>query len=148
MLTASRLNFRVIHCLCFRLCQRTQIAGCLAEQTLPLISSFMLDRSCDRLLTRRVTKQRDSFKTRLTGYWLLPVCRYTGRKRSGYNRYRNSLLLASRTEVLEVMEPLALKFGDTPSIPIGCNRLQSVAIGCNRLQPIRKFGVSMVLFHV
>ena len=27
----------------------------------------------------------------------------------------------------EVLEPLAPKFGDTPSIPIGCNRLQSVA---------------------
>ena len=27
----------------------------------------------------------------------------------------------------EVLEPLAQKFGDTPSIPIGCNRLQSVA---------------------
>ena len=45
--TASRLNFRVIHCLCFRLCQRTRIACCLAEQTLPLVSSFMLDRSLD-----------------------------------------------------------------------------------------------------
>ena len=29
--------------------------------------------------------------------------------------------------MLEVLEPLAPKFGDTPSIPIGCNRLQSVA---------------------
>ena len=37
--------------------------------------------------------------------------------------------------MLEVMEPLALKFGDTSSIPIGCNRLQ----------PIGKFGVSTVL---
>ena len=46
-----------------------------------------------------------------------------------------SLLLASRTEVLEVMEPLAPKFGDTPSIPIGWNRLQSIG----------KFGVSAVL---
>ena len=27
----------------------------------------------------------------------------------------------------EVLEPLAPKVGDTPSIPIGCNRLQSVA---------------------
>ena len=27
----------------------------------------------------------------------------------------------------EVLEPLAPTFGDTPSIPIGCNRLQSVA---------------------
>ena len=37
--------------------------------------------------------------------------------------------------MLEVMELLAPKFGDTPSIPIGCNRLQ----------PIGKFGVSTVL---
>ena len=37
--------------------------------------------------------------------------------------------------MLEVMEPLALKFGDTPNI----------GIGCNRLQPIGKFGVSTVL---
>ena len=37
--------------------------------------------------------------------------------------------------MLEVMEPLAPKFGDKPSIPIGCNRLQ----------PIGKFGVSTVL---
>ena len=29
--------------------------------------------------------------------------------------------------MLEVLEPLAPKFGDTPIIPIGCNRLQSVA---------------------
>ena len=29
--------------------------------------------------------------------------------------------------MLEVLEPLAQKCGDTPSIPIGCNRLQSVA---------------------
>ena len=29
--------------------------------------------------------------------------------------------------MLEVLEPLAPKFGDTPSIRIGCNRLQSVA---------------------
>ena len=64
--TASRLNFRVIQCLCFRLCQRTRIACSLAEKTLPLISSFMLDRSRDCLLTRRVTKQRDSFNTMLT----------------------------------------------------------------------------------
>ena len=28
---------------------------------------------------------------------------------------------------MDVLEPLAPKFGDTPSIPIGCNRLQSVA---------------------
>ena len=46
-----------------------------------------------------------------------------------------SLLLASRTEVSEVLEPLAPTFGDTPSIPIGCNRLQ----------PIGKFGVATVL---
>ena len=37
--------------------------------------------------------------------------------------------------MLEVLEPLAPKFGDTPSIPIGCNRLQ----------PIGKFGVATVL---
>ena len=35
----------------------------------------------------------------------------------------------------EVLEPLAPKFGDKPSIPIGCNRLQ----------PIGKFGVATVL---
>ena len=62
--TESRL--KVIRCLCFRLCRRTRIACCLAEQTLPLISSFMLDRSRDCLLTRWVTMQRDSPKTRLT----------------------------------------------------------------------------------
>ena len=28
---------------------------------------------------------------------------------------------------MEVLEPLAPTFGDPPSIPIGCNRLQSVA---------------------
>ena len=133
--TASRLNFRVIHCLCFRLCQRTRIACCLAEQTLPFISSFMLDRSRDCLLTRRVTKQRDSFKTRLTDSYFQFVATPADSDQVVNNWYRNSLLLASRMEVLEVMEPLALKFGDTPSIPIGCNRLQ----------PIRKFGVSTVL---
>ena len=40
-----------------------------------------------------------------------------------------------------MLEPLAPKFGDTPSIPIGCNRLQ---LG-NRLQSIEKFGVSTIL---
>ena len=78
--------------------------------------------------------QRDSSKTRLTDRYFQFVAQYTGRKRSGYNRYTISLLLASRTEVLEVMEPLAPKFGDTPSIPIGCNRLQ----------PMGKFGVSTI----
>ena len=126
--TASRLNFRVIHCLCFRLCQRTRIACCLAEQTLPLISSFMLDRSRDCLLTRRVTKQRDSFKTRLTDSHFQFVA-------APAESDQVTTDTESRTEVLEVMEPLALKFGNTPSIPIGCNRLQ----------PIRKFGVSTVL---
>ena len=37
----------------------------------------------------------------------------------------------------EVLEPLAPKFGDTPSIPI-----------CNRLQPIGKFGVATVLQQI
>ena len=64
--TESSLNFIVIRGPCFRVCRRTRIACCLAEQTLPLISAFMLDRSRDCLLTRRVTMQRDSPKTRLT----------------------------------------------------------------------------------
>ena len=65
--TASRLNFIVIHCLCFRLGHRTVLElHAVSPNKLPLISSSMLDRSPDCLLTWRVTKQRDSFKTRLT----------------------------------------------------------------------------------
>ena len=78
--------------------------------------------------------QRDSSKTRLTDRYFQFVATPAESDRVTTDT-EISLLLASRTEVLEVMEPLAPKFGDTPSIPIGCNRLQ----------PIGKFGVSTVL---
>ena len=68
--------------------------------------------------------QRDSSKMRLTDSYFQFVA--TPAESDRVTTDTEFLLLASRTEVLEVMEPLAPKFGDTPSIPIGCNRLQPI----------------------
>ena len=66
--------------------------------------------------------QCDLSKTRLTDSYFQFVATPAESDQVTTDTEILSGLLASRTEVLEVMELLAPKFGDTPSIHIGCTR--------------------------